>query len=186
MRLAHEAQVIPPIASSTCWPVPVVPLVVVMVVLLRDGCGRVAGSAGGGDGVAGLVDGGTDGGLVDRSVTAHGEAAGVEVDLDSGDAGDLGDLLGDGGDAVLAGHTGDGELGGGHGGSPSGGGSVTGQDRTRRAMASEASLTLASASGPPTATAWATQWLRCSSTRPSETDWRALVIAATWVRMSVL
>src|SRR5215469_269737 len=58
-------------------------------------------------------------------------------------------------------------------------------DFTSRAIASEASRTLASATSPPSATAWATQWPRWSSSSPSATDCRALVAAATWVRMSM-
>ena len=52
-------------------------------------------------------------------------------------------------------------------------------------MASEASFTLAVAVSPPSATAPATQWPRCSLSSPSATDCRALVAAATWVRMSM-
>jgi len=49
-----------------------------------------------------------------------------------------------------------------------------GQDLTRRAIASEASFTLAVALSPSSAIAPATQWPRCSSSSPSATDCRAL------------
>src|SRR4051794_18268300 len=58
--------------------------------------------------VPGLLHGGTDGLLVDRLPAGHGERAAGEVDVDPGDAGDLGDLLGDRADAVGAGHADDG------------------------------------------------------------------------------
>src|SRR5699024_8988384 len=92
-------------------------------------------------------------GLVDRVADRRGvdEAAGLQIDLDARHAGDLGDLLLDGGDAVAAGHAGDGEGGGsGHGWHSSGcvvcvgtwrrRARAAGQDLTRRAMASLASL----------------------------------------------
>jgi uncharacterized protein (TIGR00106 family) len=65
--------------------------------------------------------------------------------------------------------------------------SVSGRDydRTSRAMAADASASLASASSPPSATAWVTQWPRCSSSRPSATDWSALLTALIWVRTSM-
>ena len=81
-------------------------------------------------------------------VRGDGDAAGLEVDLDGGDAGDGRDLLGDGGDAVAAGHALHGPDGGAHVGSPrcvvrvwSGD-----QERTSRAMAAEASASFSSAS----------------------------------------
>ena len=52
-------------------------------------------------------------------------------------------------------------------------------------MASEASLSLASPSGPPWATASTTQCLRWSSSNPSATDSSAFVRALTCVRMSM-
>src|SRR4029079_4356345 len=107
---------------------------------------------------------------------------GVEVDVDAGDAGDLEDLIAHGRDAVLAGHPGHGEGGGAGHGSPR---DACDQERTRRATASEASLSLASASGPPDCAACSTQCARCSSSRPSATAWSALVTADTWVRMSM-
>jgi len=59
------------------------------------------------------------------------------------------------------------------------------QDLTSRAMASEASLTLLLASGPPSSMACATQWPRWSSTSPRATACKARVTAETWVRMSM-
>ena len=41
-------------------------------------------------------------------------------------------------------------------------------------MAADASASLASASSPPSATAWVTQCPRCSSSSPSATDCNAL------------
>ena len=52
-------------------------------------------------------------------------------------------------------------------------------------MASEASLTLASASGPPASMACVTQWPRWSSTSPSATACSARVTADTWVSTSM-
>jgi len=60
-----------------------------------------------------------------------------------------------------------------------------GQDLTRRATASVASFTLASASGPPRSTASVTQWPRWSSSSPMATACRARVTADTWVRTSM-
>src|SRR5205807_7708657 len=59
------------------------------------------------------------------------------------------------------------------------------QDRTRRAITADASATLASASGPPPATASRTQWARWSSSSSRATDSRALVAAEIWVRTSM-
>jgi len=53
------------------------------------------------------------------------------------------------------------------------------QERTRRAIASVASLIFASASGPPATAASTTQWLMWSSSSPIATACRALVIAET-------
>src|SRR5207244_747699 len=58
-------------------------------------------------------------------------------------------------------------------------------ERTRRAMAAEASATLASASGPPEATASRTQWARWPSRSSKATDSSALVAAETWVSTSM-
>src|SRR3954447_3881916 len=58
--------------------------------------------------VAGLVDGRSDRGLLDRELARDGDGPSGVVDLDVGDAGDGGDLLGDRADAVAAGHAGDG------------------------------------------------------------------------------
>src|SRR3712207_1039791 len=43
--------------------------------------------SGAGHRVAGLLDGGTDGGLVDRRLAGHGQPAAAQVDRDVGDAG---------------------------------------------------------------------------------------------------
>src|SRR3954454_9569801 len=59
------------------------------------------------------------------------------------------------------------------------------QDRTRRAIESEASRTFSAAVSPHPATAPATQCARWSSSSPSATDCSALVAADTWVRMSM-
>src|SRR5437588_7342462 len=59
------------------------------------------------------------------------------------------------------------------------------QERTNRAIAADASATLASASGPPPATASRTQWARWSSSSSRATDSRALVAAEIWVRTSM-
>src|SRR5512133_217483 len=64
--------------------------------------------------VTGLLYGGPDGALVDRRLAGDGEPAAGEVDVDAGDAGDPGDLLGDRADAVTAGHSDDGVGGGAH------------------------------------------------------------------------
>src|SRR3954468_8569931 len=133
--------------------------------------------------VPGLFDGSTDGALVDRRLAGHGQPAAGEVDVAAGDAGDLGDLLGHGADAVAAGHADDGVGGGAHDRSLRE--IRVDQERTSRAMASEASRTFSSASRPPEAAASTRQWLMCSSSRPSATDWSAFVIADTWVRMSM-
>jgi len=61
-------------------------------------------------------------------------------------------------------------------------GQVVSQLLTSRAMAAEASLSLASASAPPVAMAALTQWARCSSSRPRANASSALLAAATWVR----
>src|SRR6185312_17286221 len=165
MRAAQDAQVMPPISSSVvCASSPVV---------------RIVRSAPG-ERVAGLVDGGGDRLVVHGGLAGDGQGAGLEVDLDLGDTGDGGDLLGDRVNAVRAGHAGDGVGGGAHGFLSDGG-----QDRTRRAMASAASRTFSSASGPPAWAAETTQWDRCSSSRPRATDCSAFVIAETWVRMSM-
>src|SRR5687767_6106411 len=66
--------------------------------------------------VTGLLDGGGDGGLVDRRLADDRQPAAGQVDVDGGDAGDLRDLLGHRGDAVAAGHAGDRVGGGAHGG----------------------------------------------------------------------
>src|SRR6478672_8733878 len=84
-----------------------------------------------GQGVAGLLDGGADGVVGEGPVAGDDDRAGLELDRDVLDAGDLGDLLGDGGHAVLAGHAGHDVGAGGHGDSS--------QERTSRAMAAEAS-----------------------------------------------
>src|SRR5699024_3840131 len=69
-----------------------------------------------GDGVPGLVHGGTDRRGIDRIGGDDDEATRLQIDLDLGDSRDLRDLLLHGGDAVAAGHAGDGEgCGGGHG-----------------------------------------------------------------------
>src|SRR4051812_29525671 len=65
--------------------------------------------------VPGLLHGGADGALVDRRLAGHGQPAAGEVDVDAGDAGHLGDLLGHRADAVAAGHADDGVGGGAHG-----------------------------------------------------------------------
>src|SRR5580704_7448067 len=54
------------------------------------------------------------------------------------------------------------------------------QERTSRAIAADASASLASASSPPAETALVTQWFRCSSSSPSATDCNALLTALTW------
>ena len=59
-----------------------------------------------------LSNGGANRGRI--GAAGHRQAAAGEVDLRALDAGDLGDLLGDRGDAVLAGHTVDDVGGGGH------------------------------------------------------------------------
>src|SRR5690606_14573254 len=69
--------------------------------------GRPSEVSGADGGVAGLLDGGEHGGLVDRGVGADAEQAGLVADLDAGDARDLADLLADGRLAVAAGHAGD-------------------------------------------------------------------------------
>src|SRR3954463_11426385 len=167
MRAAQEAQVMPPMRSSVvCGPPS-------GVLIVRSAPGQR---------VAGLVDGGGDRVVVHGGRAGDRQGAGLEVDPDLGDAGDGADLLGDRADAVGAGHAGDGVGGRAHGGVlPLGGG----QDRTSRAMASAASRTFSSASGPPAWAAETTQWLRCSSSRPRATDCSAFVIAETWVRMSM-
>src|SRR3954447_8693482 len=178
MRAAHEAQVMPPISSSTG-------------VFMAGGRGRPAASATG-HLVTRFLHGGADGGLVDRRLAGDGQAAAGEVDVDGGDAGDLRDLLGHGVDAVAAGHADDGVGGAAHGvlsrkwdnGRERRSGADR-QKRTRRAMASEASRTFSSAWGPPALAASTTQWLRCSSSSPSETACSSLVIAETGVRMSM-
>src|SRR4051794_2517750 len=101
MRAAHEAQVMPPISSSTG-------------VFMAGGRGRPAASATG-HLVTRFLHGGADGGLVDRRLAGDGQAAAGEVDVDGGDAGDLRDLLGHGVDAVAAGHADDGVGGAAHG-----------------------------------------------------------------------
>src|SRR3954468_16774709 len=57
-------------------------------------------------------------------------------------------------------------------------------DLTSRAIASDASASLASASSPPAATASATQWLRWSSSSSSATACSALVTAEICVSTS--
>src|SRR3954447_12517487 len=100
MRAAQEAQVMPPITSSVvCGGAPV-------MLIARSARGQR---------VAGLVDGGGDRVVVHRGLAGHGQRAGLEVDLDVGDAGDGADLLADRADAVGAGHAGDGVRGGAHG-----------------------------------------------------------------------
>src|SRR5699024_5785856 len=61
-------------------------------------------------GVPGFVDGGDDRLQVDVVGSGHGDQLVVAVDLDVGDAGDLGDLLLDGCLAVAAGHALNGEV----------------------------------------------------------------------------
>src|SRR3954452_10515564 len=99
MRAAHEAQVMPPISSSTSACAP--------------GIGSPAGSSAG-HLVAGLLDGGADGVLVDGYLAADGETATGQVDVDGGHARNLRHLLGDGADAVATGHADDGVGGGAH------------------------------------------------------------------------
>src|SRR5690606_28099057 len=102
--------------------------------------------------------------------------AGSQLHGDVAYAGQPGQLGGDRRGAVAAGHPGD-PVG------SRGRHSVPPQDRTSRAMASEASLTLAV--GSPSRAASATQWARCPSSRPSATAWRARVAAEIWVRTSM-
>src|SRR4051794_14927765 len=112
MRFAHDAHVIPVMGSSTCsecvvsWRV----LVTAWYYCLRLG-----------DVVAGLVDGGAHGVVVEQGA-GDSDALGVEVDVDGRDARDLLDLGGDGDAAVGATHpwNGVGQLLGGmaHGKSP--------------------------------------------------------------------
>src|SRR5690625_3771337 len=59
------------------------------------------------------------------------------------------------------------------------------QLRTRRAMASEASLSLASCWSSPACAAWSRQWAMCSSSSARATLCSAREAAATWVRMSM-
>src|SRR5690349_20818784 len=111
--------------------------------------------------VAGLIDGGTDVGIGERGRTGDRDGAGGEVDLHGADAGKLGDLAGHGLDAVRTGHPGHGVgAGDGHGVSFLGQAPAwhDGQERTSRAMASDASLTLAV--GSPARAASTTQWAR--------------------------
>jgi Type IV secretory system Conjugative DNA transfer len=60
-----------------------------------------------------------------------------------------------------------------------------GQARTSRAMASVASLTIASASRSPAAMPSRTQWRRCPSSRVTATPLSALSTALIWVRTSM-
>src|SRR5699024_5929496 len=77
---------------------------------------RRARRCGSGQLVARLLDGRAHGGLLDLLGAGDGHGARLELDPDVLDAGDLPDLLGDGGDAVAAGHAGDGPgAGGAHG-----------------------------------------------------------------------
>src|SRR3954447_6483592 len=135
--------------------------------------------------VPGLVDGDADCAVVD-GLGRHGDGSLVEVDGDVLDPGEPSDLAGDRVDAVLAGHALDGVRAGSHRGVLLGvvyGGWA--QDRTRRPMAADASLTLSSASAPPAVSASLTQCSRWSSSSSRATAWRALVAAEIWVRTSM-
>src|SRR5690606_36666327 len=114
-RAEQEAHVIPLIARSTCCAlVPTVGFVVVLMALPCDrgiGIGRVVLRGSDAGGVARLLDGGAGGAHVERAVGVH-EDVGVAtldqvLDPDVQHALDLLHLLGDGGDAVAAGHAGD-------------------------------------------------------------------------------
>src|SRR4051794_6339316 len=90
MRAAHDAQVMPPTVRST------------------RACGASCASsevmtASGHHAVAGLVDGGSHGRVVDLGAGDVDDPA-RQVDGDAVDARDLGDLLGHGLDAVPTGH----------------------------------------------------------------------------------
>src|SRR5918998_6327650 len=165
----------PPIASSTCWAETTGPVVVLM---------RSARQL-----VAGLVNGGAHRGAVYGLLTGHADPAAVQVHVHAGHALDAADLLGHRVDAVLAGHPGHRVLGGArHQYSSRQVGSRqvgAAQDLTRRAIASEASLTLVPASAPPWAAASTTQVDMCSSSRASAKDCSALVAAETWVSTSM-
>src|SRR5436190_7264904 len=112
--------------------------------------------------VARLLDCAPDVVLGERLLAGHPHRPALEHDVDGGHAGEVLHLLGHRGDAVSAGHAGHGPgLRGRH-------------ERTNLLMASLASLSLTSASGPPSFTASATQCAMCSSRSPRATDCRAL------------
>src|SRR5680860_1556498 len=148
---------------------------------------------------AGLVQGRKDLGIGQRLVGGDAHVRGPlddQVDLHIGDARQCLQLAGDGADAVPAGQSGDGEglgahvvlLGCGVAGVDlclSRRGLQMVQERTRRAIAAEASFSLSDASSPPAWMAWVTQWFRCSSSRANATASKALVAAEIWVSTSM-
>src|SRR5512142_1254170 len=96
MRFAHDAHVIPVMASSTCslW----------WVVLIACSCPRAwRRGPGSGDVVAGLVDRGTHGRVVELHA-ADRDPPGLEVDVHRRDPGYLLDLARDRGAAMAAAH----------------------------------------------------------------------------------
>src|SRR3954447_11820322 len=167
----------PPMASSTVRAPATVPAWRV------PGSGELIGR--GQPVVAGLVQGGSDLLLAQRGDAGHGHprgGAGVQVDGHVLDAVQGAELARHRGHAVLAGHAVDAVGGGGAHRSLLGScglGMGVYYERTSRAMASEASRSFASRSGPPAATASTTQCSRCSSSSPRATACSALVAADT-------
>src|SRR5690606_32033429 len=135
--------------------------------------------------VAGLGHGGAELVVAERGRAVHLDPPAGQVHAHVGHAGQLADLLPHRTHAVAAGHSADGDGGGGHGVPRLWVWGDIGQERTSRAIASEASRTFASASSPPWARAWATQCLRCSSSSDRAKERSALFTAEVWVSTSM-